>query len=184
MGNESRERPGPAGGLPSRKKFAAMTASTQRQIIRDWARRAGKTVKAVVRDLDRLRSLVGPDLLWAVGSQPAAVYHALRALLALEREWDRCRRPPKPRRRPRRPTPEEIARMGPRERHFAERDRARRARIQRKCGLTMIANLRAQMGEEWYQRWLNDPDPKYDFVRRAAEAERRAIEERDRPLDN
>jgi hypothetical protein len=184
MENESRERPGPARGLPSRKKLAAMTASDQWRVIEDWLRRARKTVRDIVREVRRIRTLAGPYTLCSLEGQRRPPLDLVRPLLALEREWDRCRRSPRPRRRAKHPTPEEIARMGPRQRHFAEWDRARRARIQRKRCLTMLANSRAQIGEELFQRWLNDPDPKYDFVRRAAEAERRAIEERDRPLNN
>jgi hypothetical protein len=74
--------------------------------------------------------------------------------------------------------------MGPRDRHFAVWDLKRRARIQLKRNLTGLANMRERIGEECFQRWLNDPDPKFDFVRDAAEAERQAIEVRDRPLNN
>jgi hypothetical protein len=161
-----------------------MTASDKRRVIEDWLRQARKTVSAIVREVRRIRTLAGPLAFDWLEFRRRPPFDVVRPLLALEWEWDRCRRPPKPRRRAKHPTPEEIARMGPRERHFAEWDRARRARIQRKRGLTMLANTRAQIGEECFQKWLNDPRPEFDWVRRSVEVERRAIEERDRPLNN
>jgi hypothetical protein len=161
-----------------------MAADTKLRTLREWGRRAKRTVKAIVRDLARLRSLVDTDYVpsWLTGGPEAD--DAIEALLALERVWVRSRGPRKPRRRARHPTPEEIARMSPRDRHFAEWDRARRRRTQLKYLLTRTDNLRREIGEEEFQRRLDDPDPEYDYLRDLAESERRPIELRDRPLNN
>jgi hypothetical protein len=181
---ESRERPERAPGLPSRKKFAAMTTGDQWRVVDDWLRRTRKTLGSILREARRLRSLAGPHTLSGLECRRRRPWDVVSPLLALEREWDRCHQPPKPRRRVKHPTLEEIARMAPRERHFALWDYKRRKRIQMKYMETMMANTRREIGEEQFQEWLNDPDPKFDFVRNMAESKRRAKELRDRPLDN
>jgi hypothetical protein len=160
-----------------------MAADTKRRIIREWTQRAKKTVKAVVRDLARFQSLVGPHYLPFYAADWEA-RDAICALLALWLEWERLRRPRKPRRRARHPTPEEIARMGPRDRHFAEWDRARRQRIRRKGSLTWLENVKARFTEERWRETLADPNPDLEVYRKIERMLRAAYAERDRPLNN
>jgi hypothetical protein len=161
-----------------------MSTRDQERVIEDWLRRTRKTVRTILRDAGRIVTLAGPYTFSFLECRRRPPFDVVSPLLAIDREWDRCHRPPKPRRRAKHPMPREIALMSPRDRHFAKWDRERRDRIKLKRAITSLTNGREEIGEEQFQRWLNDPDPKFDFVRRADEALRRGKEIRDRSLNN